>query len=127
MLGAMAGLQTSTEVDAWFKALDHPLKSLMLCTRDVILGADERMTECVKWSTPTLTFEGNLVSFQPRAKRFVSLLFHEGASIPGDHAILDGDGEHVRIARFKDEDDLESHADALAAVVQAWCGLRAKS
>lgn len=126
MLSSVSGKQTSAEVDEWFANLEHPLKAVMLSTRDVILDADERMTECVKWSTPTFTFEGNLVSFQPRAKRFVSLLFHEGATIPGDHPILDGDGAHVRIARFRDQADLDSRADELAAVVRAWCELRAK-
>jgi hypothetical protein len=36
-------------------------------------------------------FNGNIASFNP-AKNFVSLLFHRGAEIPGDHPRLEGDG-----------------------------------
>jgi len=92
--------------------------------RRVILDADPRITETVKWSTPTFSYLGNVVSFQPRATKFVSLLFHEGASIPGHHPRLEGDGPHVRTMRFSDMADAEAGADELQAVVRAWCNSR---
>jgi hypothetical protein len=39
---------TSPEVDAWFRALDHPLKDAMLRVRKIILGTDRRLTETIK-------------------------------------------------------------------------------
>ena len=114
-------MNTSAEVDAWFAALDHPLKDAMLRTREVILEADSRMTESVKWSTPTFDFNGNLASFQPRAKKFVSLLFHRGSEIPGEHPRLEGDAALARIMRFKDLDDVEAQREGLEGVVRAWC------
>ena len=41
------------EVDAWFEAYESPMKAAMLRARDVILAADPRMDECIKWKTPT--------------------------------------------------------------------------
>jgi hypothetical protein len=37
-------------------------------------------------------FEGNIVSIDPKAKKHVTLLFHRGAEIPGNHPQLDGGG-----------------------------------
>jgi len=70
------------DVNAWFERYDNPLKPLVMRVRDIFLEADDRLTETIKWSTPTFAYRGNLVSFQPRARNFVSLLFHTGASIP---------------------------------------------
>ena len=120
-------MNTGAEVDSWFEGYDHPLKDAMLRVREVILGADARMDECVKWSTPTFTYEGNLVSFQPRAKKFVSLLFHRGSEIPGDHPRLEGDDALARIMRFTDFGDVEVHREDLEVVVRAWCDWRAVS
>jgi hypothetical protein len=112
------------EVDAWLEAYANPKKAVVERVRQVILDADPRITESVKWSTPTFSYRGNLVSFQPRATRFVSLLFHEGASIPGHHPRLEGDGPHVRTMRIADLADAEEGASELQAVVRAWCDAR---
>jgi len=112
------------DVDAWLERYDNPLKSLVERTRDIFLGADDRIGEVIKWSTPTFVYKGNLASFQPRAKQFVSILFHEGASIPGEHPLLEGGGEHGRYARIADEGVLETRRSELEAIVRAWCDAR---
>jgi hypothetical protein len=116
-------MSRNRDVDRWFDEADHPLDELMRRTRDVILGADERVTESIKWKTPTFSYKGNIVSFNP-SKRFVSLLFHRGAEIPGDHPRLEGDGRLTRTMRFADLDDLEAGRGELEAVIRAWCDSR---
>jgi len=118
-------MNKSTEVDAWFENFEHPFKDAMLLVRDIILEADERMTEVVKWSTPTFFFNGNLASLQPRSKRFVSLMFHHGAAVPGDHPALEGDAAQVRVMRFADIAEVRTRRKALEAVVRSWCDLKA--
>ena len=49
-------MSASPAVDAWFAQLDHPLKEAMQRVRELILDADPRIDETVKWSTPTFTF-----------------------------------------------------------------------
>jgi hypothetical protein len=83
-----------------------------------------RIPEVVKWSTPTLPYKGNLASFQPRAKKFVSLLFHEGASIPGAHPHLEGDGAHARTMRIAPDGDVDGLLAELANVARSWCDMR---
>jgi hypothetical protein len=87
----MIPVNRNPEVDAWFAARNHPLDDAMQRARESHLAADPRVTESIKWRTPTFAFKGNIVSFNP-AKRLVSLLFHRGAEIPGTHALLEGEG-----------------------------------
>jgi hypothetical protein len=112
------------EVDAWFDRYDNPMKEVVLRTRGVMLDADERIGETIKWSTPTFTYRGNLASFQPRAKQFASLLVHTGASIPGEHPLLEGGGDVARYVRLADVDAVERERAGLEALVRAWCDSR---
>jgi hypothetical protein len=96
------------------------MEEAMQAVRDVTLSADPRITESIKWSTPTYSYEGNIFSFNP-AKKFVSLLFHTGANIPGDHPGLDGEGDTARVMRFADAGEVKRRADELREVLAAWC------
>jgi hypothetical protein len=116
-------MTSSPEVDAWFAERQHPLTDAMQLARQLILEADARVTESIKWKTPTFDFRGNIVSFNP-SKKLVSLLFHRGAEIPGDFPRLEGDGRLVRTMRFADVGEVEQAADELQAVIRAWCTSR---
>ena len=107
-------------VDRWFEEAQHPLDAIMRRARDIILGADDRVTETIKWKTPTFAYKGNIASFNP-SKNFVSIMFHRGSEIPGDHPRLEGDGKLVRTMRFTDLDQLEAGRADLEAVIRAWC------
>ena len=116
---------TSLEVDRWFADQpDNPLLGALEVAREVILSADDRVEESIKWKTPTFSYEGNIVSFAIGAKNFVSLMFHKGAEIPGDHPRLAGDGKQVRTMRFDDREDLADNRGDLEAVIKAWCDSR---
>jgi len=116
-------VQTNPEVDEWFAAKQPPLSEAMLGVRRVILQTDPRIEETIKWSTPTFMYRGNIASFNP-AKKLVSLLFHRGAAIPGDHPGLEGDGQTARVMRFTDLNDVEQRRGELEAVIRAWCDMR---
>ena len=89
------GTAMTNEVDDWFAERQHPLTDAMQLARKLILDADSRVSESIKWKTPTFSYEGNIVSFNPSTK-FVSLLFHRGSEIEGDFPHLLGDGRLVR-------------------------------
>ena len=112
------------EVDAWFAAYDNPQKDLVMAVRDVILGADERVTETIKWQAPTFVYKGNIASFYPKAKQHVSLMFHTGASLPDPTGLLEGTGDTSRVAKFADPADLEAKRPALQDLVRAWVDRR---
>jgi len=110
----------SPEVDVWFEKRSHPLEEAMQAVRDFALDADPRIVESIKWSTPTYSYKGNIFSFNP-AKNFVSLLFHTGAKIPGEHSGLEGDGETARVMRFANLAEVQARSAELTAVLKAWC------
>jgi hypothetical protein len=116
-------MPVNSEVDEWFEAYDNPMKEVIQAVRDVIL-ADERITETIKWKSPTFMYKGNMASFNPRSKQHASLMFHTGASIPGDQPGLEGGGDTARYMRFGDPAEVEKAADRLRAEVAAWCASR---
>jgi hypothetical protein len=119
-----ANVPTSVEVDRWFGSTDHPQKPVMEAVREAILAADPRVTEAMKWKSPTFMYKGNIASINPQAKRFVSLMFHRGAEIPGQHPILSGGGDVARYVQFDDLASVDRLRSELVAVVRAWCNAR---
>ena len=111
-------------VDDWFDNYDNPQKDNVQRVREIMLGADDRVTESIKWKAPTFEYKGNIASFYPKAKKHVSLMFHQGAKIPGEHPILEGDGDTSRSAKFADLGDIEAKRAALEEVVRAWIELK---
>lgn len=112
------------DVDAWLALSDHPLLHAIRDLRDVILAADERMDECIKWQSPTFTYKGNFASVNPRAKKYVSLMVHRGAALPGHHPRLEGGGDTMRYMRFADAADVQAASQDIETVVRAWCAWR---
>jgi hypothetical protein len=113
-----------TDVDTWLASYDNPMKPVVEAVRAIILKADRRIGETIKWQTPTFTYKGNLASFQPRAKKFASLLFHTGASIKGSFPSLEGGEAVARYMRFSDLADVKAKAAELSRIVIAWCEQR---
>jgi hypothetical protein len=116
-------LGTDPAVEAWFKALDHPLKDVMLRVRSIVLGVDDRVEEAIKWKSPTFMFRGNIASIDPRTKKQVNLMFHQGAKLPGKHPLLEGGAGTVRYMR-DDAEDVTKKRKALEAAIRAWIELK---
>jgi hypothetical protein len=108
------------EVDAWFDKKQHPMEEAMQAVRELALAADPRITESIKWSTPTFEYKGNIFSFNP-AKKLVSLLFHTGAHLPGNHKGLEGDGDTARVMRFSDLAEVQMRGHELTDILHDWC------
>lgn len=53
----------------------------MRLAREIVFDSHERITEAVKWRTPTFRYKGNILNFTP-AKRGVGLMFHRGPRFP---------------------------------------------
>ncbi len=114
----------SKEVDAWFKKYDNPMKAVVQRVREILLAADERLEETIKWQAPTFMYKGNLASFFPRSKKHASLMFHNGAQITGKFPHLTGSGDQARFMSFKDRAEAEARKAELTAIVKAWIKLK---
>lgn len=112
------------EVDQWFAEYDNPQKEVLLYMRDAILAGDSRIDECIKWKSPTFTYKGNIASFNPRSKKHASLMFHSGATIPGDFPSLEGTGDVARYLKVNDIAHAKELAAELQAIFAAWCAMK---
>jgi hypothetical protein len=112
------------EVDAWFERYDNPMKDVVQRLREIVLDADPRVDECIKSQAPTFTYKGNIASFFPKSKQHASLMFHQGASIPGTFTRLEGGGDTGRFLKVADLDDAEAVSGELQSIVRAWCDWR---
>jgi uncharacterized protein YdhG (YjbR/CyaY superfamily) len=114
----------SKEVDAWFARYENPMKPVVERIRAIILAADPRIDECIKWQAPTFTYRGNLASFYPKSKQHASLMFHQGAQIPGSHPRLEGSGSQSRVLKLASVAEANSARRDLERIVRAWCDHR---
>jgi hypothetical protein len=89
-----------------------------------VLGVDPRIAETIKWKSPTFMFQGNIASIEPRSKKQVSVLFHQGARLPGKHPKLEGGGGTVKYLRFADEADVKRKRRDLEKAIRAWIALK---
>jgi uncharacterized protein YdhG (YjbR/CyaY superfamily) len=114
----------SNEVDAWFERYDNPMKDVVQRIRAIVLDADPRIDECIKWQAPTFTYRGNLASFLPKSKQHASLMFHTGAHIPGTHPRLEGSGDTSRVMKIGSVAEANAARPDLERIVHAWCEWR---
>jgi hypothetical protein len=114
----------SKDVESWLARYENPMKPVVLRMRDIILGADPRVGECIKWQAPTFTYEGNLASFYPKSKQHASLMFHTGARIPGRHPRLEGAGDTSRVMKVGSVTEADAARPDLERIVRAWCDWR---
>jgi len=112
------------EVDAWFERYDNPTKPVVQRMREIVLDADPRVDECIKWQAPTFTYRGNLASFYPKSRAHASLMFHLGARIPGTFGRLEGTGDTSRVMKIDSLEEAEEARPELESIVRAWCEWR---
>ncbi|TNE54137.1 MAG: DUF1801 domain-containing protein [Bacteroidetes bacterium] len=116
-------MNKNPEVDEYLRKKAHPMTAEIELVRQIILETDERIQECIKWSSPTFTYKGNMASYFMNAKKFVSLMFHKGVLIQDETGLLQGDGKEGRVARFENVEDIEQKKEKLQSVVRAWIKL----
>jgi len=114
----------SKEVDAWMTRYENPMKPVVQRVREILLGADKRIDECIKWQAPTFTYRGNLASFFPKSKQHASLMFHMGATIPGKHPRLEGQGDTARVMKIASVAEANAAKRDLERLVAAWCAMQ---
>jgi hypothetical protein len=87
---------TSSEVDRWFAERKPPAETTLQRVREIILAADPRVTEYVKYGTVQFGFAGDMANFVQTKERRVNLMFNRGARISGEFPHLEGSGPSAR-------------------------------
>ena len=117
-------MNKNPKVDEWMENADNPFKDLWEEIRVAVLSTDDKMEEDIKWGAPTFIYKGNLATFNPRAKRFVNLTFHTGATIDDPEGVLDGDAAEARVFRVESEQEFSAKRSGLEKVVRNWITMK---
>jgi hypothetical protein len=117
-------MKTSPQVERWFAEKKPPTEATIRAVRQIILGADRRMTEFVKYGTLTFGYDGDFATFvQVSDKKQASLMFNRGARIPGKFPHLEGSHPSARFMRFDNPGEAKARAAELGKIVAAWGSL----
>ena len=117
-------MNTNPDVEKLLEEKNHPLDAEIRRVREIILSADDRITEAVKWKSPTFIYKGNIASLYMNTKRFVNLMFHKGATINDRTGLLEGEGKETRFAKFQDTADIENKKPLLRPLLGNGSGCR---
>lgn len=117
-------MNKNVKVDEWMVNADNPFRDLWEVIRETILSTDSKMEEDIKWGAPTFMYKGNLATFNPRAKKFINLTFHTGATIDDPEGVLEGDAAEARVFRVESEEDFNSKKSGLESVVLNWIAMK---
>jgi hypothetical protein len=118
----------TTDVECYMRELEHPCKREMQALRKIILGADPRITEEIKWNAPSFALGEHFLTFNGWAKDYVQLIFHHGpkkATSKGK-PIDDPDGLLEWLAtdrasiRFDGMKEVNSKKAGFQAIVRQW-------
>ena len=112
------------EVERWFAEKKPPTEAIMRAVREIILGADRRMTEYIKYGNLGFGYDGDFATFvQASDKKQASLMFNRGARIPGKFPHLEGSHPSARFMRFATPAEAQARAGELGKIVAAWGSL----
>lgn len=119
-------------VDEFLATLDHPAKAEILALRQLILAADPRIGEGIKWNAPSFHTTEYFATFHLRAKAGVQLILHLGAKVRDNSTagmtIADPQSLLTWLAKerasisFRDLAEIRTRQNAFQALIQAWIG-----
>jgi hypothetical protein len=123
----------SEQVDAYVRALKHPLKDVVEELRAIILDSDSAIGEEIKWNAPAFFYTGSMPEFDPKQhkrhvvvfnlfkKDCVRLVFPTGAGIGDTSGLLEGDyADGRRLSLFSSMDEVHSKKSALVRAIRKW-------
>ncbi len=106
-------------VDRWLEG--KPAEPVLRRVRDVVMWADTRMGEYLKYGTVQFAYNGDFANFVQHDKKTATLMFNRGAKIKGKFPHLEGSGPSARFMRFADLGEVEARTSELSNVARAWC------
>jgi uncharacterized protein YdeI (YjbR/CyaY-like superfamily) len=118
-------MNDAEKVNEFMNKLEHPLKTEIEAVRKIIMNANSKIQERIKWNAPSYYFKKDMAAFNPRAKDYVHLIFifHDGIMINDRSGILEGDYKDRRMVKLYDMADVMSKKAALQKLVNDWITL----
>ena len=111
--------ETDTVVE-YMQKLEHPLKNEINAVRNIINGANDKISERIKWNAPSYYYKKDLVTFNPRLEKKVHLVFHNEAITHIKSVLLVGDYKDRRMAYFANMDEINTHKSELERIMNEY-------
>lgn len=123
-------MEINKEVTQFLNSLNHPFRNEIELLRFIILGANDKLTENIKWNGPNYCFSGeDRITMRIQPPKQVQIIFHRGAKVKeqphnrlliNDFDILTWKENDRAIATFKSMEEINNSKLVLAKVVEAW-------
>lgn len=114
--------------ETFLASLDHPRKQEILAVRHIILGADPRIAEGIKWNAPSFRTSEYFATTHLRTRDGVQIILHRGAKVRDGAGLAINDpalllewlGKDRASVRFRDLKDIETQRSAFMDVIRQW-------
>jgi hypothetical protein len=130
--GSLTTKQSEPEkVDAYMKALKHPLADVVEALRRIILSTDPEIGEEIKWNAPTFFYSGEMAPSDPKKyKRYlvvlnlfkkdqIRLVLPSGAEVDDGSGLLEGDyADGRRLVMFSSMNEVKTKKAGLQQVIR---------
>lgn len=123
------GTDTANSVTNFMAQLNHPRKDEIETLRTIILGADSRIAESIKWNAPSFFTSEHFATFRLQPHNMVQIVFHIGAKVKSNSSEIHIDAPAGLLTwitkdrctiTFTDMDDVKAKATVLEDVVRQW-------
>lgn len=118
------------DVTKFLDEQNHPYRNEIEQLRLIILGANNKLSENIKWNGPNYSFANeDRITMRIQPPKQVQLIFHRGAKVkeqPKDKlirenfGILTWKGNDRAIATFKNMQEIENSKTVLTKIVMEW-------
>lgn len=124
-----ASVSKKADVNDFMASLEHPLRAEIEVIRSLILGADGRVREAIKWNAPSFYIDEHFATFKLRPAGLVQVVFHTGAKVRADAKPIEIDDPTGLLtwaapdrcmATLADMDDITARKAAFLSVVEQW-------
>jgi hypothetical protein len=124
----------NTNADAFLAELTHPLKPEILELRQIILSANRKFTEHIKWNAPSYCIDGeDRVTFNLKNPKTVRLILHCGVKVKARKLrekfsadlppLLDWVAEDRAVLHVSDMIDVMQKKRSIIQIINEWVRL----
>lgn len=118
------------EVTEFLDGLNHPLRTEIEHLRTLILNAEDRLTENVKWNGPNYSIDdADRITMKIHPPKQIQLIFHRGVKkleqpkerlLATNSKLLVWKENDRALASFKNQTEIENSASELSDIIKDW-------
>ena len=119
-------MNNSKKVEEFLSKLEHPLKAEMEAVRSIIINANSKIEEDIKWGGPSFHYKEDLATFNPRIKNYVALIFHKGQLLNIKSDFLEEATKGKVYAKFYSMEQVIENKALIEKMINTWVELMNK-